>query len=74
MFVYGCMDKLRMEPKVEKNHESEEVQAYDTQKQSITLETICEVPNIALPVVGANVSCCRGKCILLFDSPIFEKV
>ena len=58
MFACGCVDKLRMEPKVGKDHQSEEVEAYDSQKQSITSETICEVPNVALPTVEANVSCC----------------
>ena len=58
MFACGCVHKLKMEPKVGKDNQSEEVEAYDTQKQSITSETICEVPNMALHVIEANVSCC----------------
>ena len=58
MFACGCVDKLRMEPKVGRNHQSEEVEFYDIQGEIITTETTCEVLSIALPIAEANVSCC----------------
>ena len=57
MFICGCVDKLKMEPKVGRNHQSEEVEAYDIQEEIITAETTCEVPSTTLPIVEENVSC-----------------
>ena len=58
IFAYDCVDKLKIEPKVIKNHQSEEVQAYDIQEEIITTKSTYKVPNIKVPIVGAKISCC----------------
>jgi hypothetical protein len=58
MFSYGCVDKIRMEPRANKNQQDEEVQASNTQKDIITAEGTCEVSNTEGPIMEANVSCC----------------
>jgi hypothetical protein len=58
MFTCSCVDKTRVEPKANKNQQDEEVQASSTQKDIITAESTCEVPNIEGPIMEANVSCC----------------
>jgi hypothetical protein len=58
MFSYGCVDKIRMEPRTNKNQQDEEIQASNTQKDIIIVESTCEVPNTEGPIMEANVSCC----------------
>jgi hypothetical protein len=58
MFSCGCVDKIRMEPRTNKNQQDEEVQASSTQKDIIIAESTCEVSNIEGPIMEANVSCC----------------
>ena len=57
MFFYGCINKIRVEPRVNKNQHDEEVQANNIQKDIITTESTYEVPNIEGPIMKANVSC-----------------
>ena len=57
MFSCGSVDKIRVEPRTNKNHQDEEVQASSTQKDIITVESTCEVPNTKGPIIEANMSC-----------------
>jgi predicted nuclease of predicted toxin-antitoxin system len=45
MFACNCVDKIRVEPRANKNQQDEEVQASSTQKDIITVESTCEVPS-----------------------------
>jgi hypothetical protein len=57
MFSCGCVDKIRVEPRANKNQQDEEVQASSTHKDIIITESTCEVPSTEGPIMEANVSC-----------------
>jgi hypothetical protein len=58
MFFCGCVDKIRMEPRANKNQQDEEIQANSTHKDIIIVEGTCEVSNTEGPIMEANVSYC----------------
>ena len=58
MFSSGCVDKIKVEPRTNKNQQDEEVQASSIQGDIMTAESTCEVPKIKGPFMDANVSCC----------------
>jgi hypothetical protein len=58
MFSYGCVDKIREEPRASKNQQDEEVQASSIHKDIITAESTGKVPSTEGPIIEANVSCC----------------
>ena len=60
IFTCGCVDKIKKESKVSKNHEDKEVQASITKNEddTLTARNISEVPSKKGPTLGVNVSCC----------------
>jgi hypothetical protein len=62
MFACGCVDKIKMEPRVSKNQQGEEVQASNTkenEEEIITAKSTGEVPSTEGSIMEANVFCCR---------------
>jgi hypothetical protein len=62
MFACGCVDKIKMEQRVSKNQQGEEVQASNTkenEEEIITAKSTGEVPSTEGSIMEANVFCCR---------------
>ena len=61
MFTCSCVDKIKEEPKFNKNQQDEEVQASITKKNKddiLMAESTDEVPSTEGPTLSVHVSCC----------------